>query len=383
MRGTDHNLRIREWAAQVFLPIGAAMHEAGDQVWYDVAQLSAMEAAASGTTCLIENSINFGKYHAIAMATALRDFGIRGAVARGAEDSSQLSEGQVNPTDHEIKTMQEFLETWQKEEDDLVAAWVGPTGIDGKSWGGCSAALLGELKKLSNSYGTRYHIHLAGTRTEVENASRMYGLPGSVAIANDVNILDENTSIVHCIWISKEEERIIGDTGAQICHCPSSNELSGAGVIPLISLMKRGINCAIGTDGTPQNGSLDMFREMRQAVLLHRVENQNPSIINHLDAFRMATVNGTKVLGTDKLGIIEPGYLADLVTIRSENNIFLMPIDDPLETLIFACSGGRDVAMTIIDGKVIYKDGEFKTIDAEKIISNVKEKCRWILEKSA
>jgi 5-methylthioadenosine/S-adenosylhomocysteine deaminase len=60
-----------------------------------------------------------------------------------------------------------------------------------------------------------------------------------------------------------------------------------------------------------------------------------------------------------------------------------MPIDDPLETLIFACSGGRDVAMTIIDGKVIYKDGEFKTIDAEKIISNVKEKCRWILEKSA
>jgi hypothetical protein len=45
---------------------------------------------------------------------------------------------------------------------------------------------------------------------------------------------------------------------------------------------------------------------------------------------------------------------------------------------VYAGSGGRDVAMTIVNGKVLYKDGEFKTVDAGKVISTVAEAGKTI-----
>ncbi|MBW1999499.1 MAG: amidohydrolase [Deltaproteobacteria bacterium] len=382
MRGLGHQLKFHNWVDNIILPIGAAMEamEDRDQLYYCLAQLTAMELVASGSTSLLEHSVNFGKYHVIAIARGLSDFGIRGAVAKGAEDFSDLDRGHVGDLEREMKETQEYLEKWQAEKDELIQAWVGPSGIEGKTTGGCTGPLLTELKKLANAYGTHFHTHLAGNIWEVENIRKQKGFAGSVAFGERIGILDERTSLAHCIVISHGEDRILQDTGAKISHCPSCNQICALGVIPLVRLREQGTICGIGTDGAPQNDSLDMIREMRQAVLLQKIHFLDPDIMSHVDAFRMATESGAKILGIENLGKIQPGYLADITIVQVEGNLFLTPMYDPLDTLVYAGSGGRDVAMTMVNGRIVYKDGEFKTIDAEKVISKVEEAALKIRE---
>jgi len=95
--------------------------------------------------------------------------------------------------------------------------------------------------------------------------------------------------------------------------------------------------------------------------------------VSHKYAFKMATENGARVLGIDNLGKIQQGYLADLTAIQVRGNPFLSPLYEPLETIIYAGSGGRDVAMTMVNGKVLYEDGAFKTVDPEKVLSVIEE----------
>jgi 5-methylthioadenosine/S-adenosylhomocysteine deaminase len=93
--------------------------------------------------------------------------------------------------------------------------------------------------------------------------------------------------------------------------------------------------------------------------------------VTHGQAFRMATEAGAKVLGVENLGRIEPGYQADIVAVRADGNPFLTPMYEPLETLIYAGSGGRDVAMTMVNGRILYRDGEFTTMDSGRVVAEV------------
>jgi 5-methylthioadenosine/S-adenosylhomocysteine deaminase len=94
----------------------------------------------------------------------------------------------------------------------------------------------------------------------------------------------------------------------------------------------------------------------------------------------MATESGAKVLGIDNLGKIDPSYIADITAVQVRGNPFLTPLYDPLETLIYAGSGGRDVAMTMVNGRVLYMDGDFLTADSEKVVSMVQEASERIRE---
>ncbi len=166
---------------------------------------------------------------------------------------------------------------------------------------------------------------------------------------------------------------ILAETNAKIAHCPSCNQICAIGVLPLVELLGKGVDVGIGTDGAPQNDSLDMFRDMRQTVLLQRITRMQADAISHLQAFRMATEAGATVLGVSNLGKINPGYIADLTAVRVVDNPYLTPMYDPLETLVYAGSGGRDVVMTMVDGRVLYMNGEFRTVDSKKVIAEVVE----------
>jgi len=377
MRGRGHDLPFHDWCDRLVFPAAEAMEEEGDELYYALAQLAAMENAASGTTAFVEHSVNFSKFHAYTMAKGMSDFGIRGAVARGAEDFSVIDRGHVGTLEQQISETREFLQGWKKEGEDLVQAWVGPSGGK-RTVGGCTNEGLQKLKKLADSYDTRYHIHLAGTEQEIENVRRDTEFPGSIAMAKDLGLLDERTSLAHCIWMVNDEKEILKETGAQIAHCPSCNQICAIGVLPLADLLERGVTVALGTDGGPQNDSYDMYRDMRQAVLLQRIHLMKADAVRHAQAFRMATEHGAKVLGIDNLGKLDPGYLADIVAVKVEGNPFLTPMYDPLETLVYAGSGGRDVSMTMIDGKVVYREGEFTTVDADSVISTVVEASRRV-----
>jgi len=372
-RGRGHDFEFPDWMNHLVYPVNQVMEEEEEDLFYYLAQLSAMEAIASGTTAFIDNSVNFTKRHVISVARAMEDMGFRGAVSKDAVDSSPMDRGFTGPLEDELKAEEEFLKTWQGEGSELVQAWVGPNGTAKKPNGGATDELLVRLKELANRYDTHLHIHLAGTKWEIENVRKKTGFVGSIAMAHNLGILDERTSLAHCIWLDESEIDILAETGAQPVHCPSCNQICAIGVMPLVQMIEKGVESALGTDGAPQNDSLDMIRDMRQTVLLQRITHMDADIVSHKYAFKMATENGARVLGIDNLGKIQQGYLADLTAIQVRGNPFLSPLYEPLETIIYAGSGGRDVAMTMVNGKVLYEDGAFKTVDPEKVLSVIEE----------
>ena len=372
-RGRGHDFEFPDWMNHLVYPVNQVMEEEEEDLFYYLAQLSVMEAIASGTTAFIDNSVNFTKRHVISVARAMEDMGFRGAVSKDAVDSSPMDRGFTGPLEDELKAEEEFLKSWQGEGSELVQAWVGPNGTAKKPNGGATDELLAKLKELANRYDTHLHIHLAGTKWEIDNVRRKTGFVGSIAMAHKLGILDERTSLAHCIWLDESEIDILAETGAQPVHCPSCNQICAIGVMPLVEMIKKGVESALGTDGAPQNDSLDMIRDMRQTVLLQRIVHMDADIVSHKYAFKMATENGAKVLGIENLGKIQQGYLADLTAIQVKGNPFLSPLYEPLETIIYAGSGGRDVAMTMVNGKVLYEDGKFKTVDPEKVLSVIEE----------
>lgn len=372
-RGRGHDFEFPDWMNLLVYPVNQVMEEEEEDLFYYLAQLSAMEAIASGTTAFIDNSVNFTKRHVISVARAMEDMGLRGAVSKDAVDSSPMDRGFTGPLEDELKAEEEFLKTWQGERSELVQAWVGPNGTAKKPNGGATDELLVKLKELANRYDTHLHIHLAGTRWEIENVRKQTGFVGSIAMAHNLGILDERTSLAHCIWLDESEIDILAETRAQPVHCPSCNQICAIGVMPLVQMIEKGVESALGTDGAPQNDSLDMIRDMRQTVLLQRITHMDADIVSHKYAFKMATENGAKVLGIRNLGKIQQGYLADLTAIQVRGNPFLSPLYEPLETIIYAGSGGRDVAMTMVNGKVLYEEGTFKTVDPEKVLSVIEE----------
>lgn len=82
---------------------------------------------------------------------------------------------------------------------------------------------------------------------------------------------------------------------------------------------------------------------------------------------QMATINGAKALGFDKVGMIKESYKADLIMIdiNNENHI---PYNDILSSLCFS-TYESDIKNVIIDGNIVYRDGKFNNVDRENIMS--------------
>jgi len=143
MRDLGHDLPFHNWCDMLVFPTAEAMEAEGEELYYNLAQLTAMEAVASGTTAFIEYSVNFAKRHSLTFAKTMSDMGFRGAVAKGAEDFSVLDRGHVGTLEREIRETREFLDSWRSSDPDgLVQAWVGPSGGK-RTVGGCTNEGLG------------------------------------------------------------------------------------------------------------------------------------------------------------------------------------------------------------------------------------------------
>ena len=139
--------------------------------------------------------------------------------------------------------------------------------------------------------------------------------------------------------------------------------------------MERGINVALGTDGAASNNNLNMFEEMHLASILHNGYHQNPLLMQPEEVLKMATVNGARLQGRNDTGALEAGKKADVVAIDFRGRAHLYPAFEPMTTLVYAAQGS-DVSMTMVDGKILYEDGKFTTLNPEKVIQNARAAIR-------
>jgi 5-methylthioadenosine/S-adenosylhomocysteine deaminase len=210
-------------------------------------------------------------------------------------------------------------------------------------------------------------IHIAETSGEVDDLLKETGRR-AVQQLKHLRLLEPRLSAVHCVHINHGEIDALAESGALVVHCPKSNMKLADGAAPVSRMRSAGIPVSIATDGCASNDLLDMWEEMRAAVMLARVSENDPSALSPRDAFRMATVEAARTARVNA-GELEPGKLADVAILELKAG-HLQPFheQDIFNSLVF-CGKSSDVRDTIIHGEVVMRDRKITRVNEKDLLA--------------
>ena len=178
--------------------------------------------------------------------------------------------------------------------------------------------------------------------------------------------LGPQTLLVHGVQIAAADRAIIRDSGVAWAHCPKSNAKLGNGIAPLGLLREcypaGEARIGLGSDSVASNNTMDLFEEMRFAVLAQRARGRKITAMSARQAVEMATIGGARALGmSEKIGTLTPGKQADVIAVRLDG-IAALPAHDPYSALVYSADA-RDVEMAMIAGQPLYDRGGFTAVD--------------------
>lgn len=215
-----------------------------------------------------------------------------------------------------------------------------------------------------NMLGGRMHIHLSETRREHDACVAKYGKTPAKWFL-DLGTFDAPTAAAHCVWVTDEDMDILKEKDVSVVHNPTSNLKLGSGFAPIPRMLEKGIRVTIGTDGAASNNNLNMMEEVHLAAIMHNGYHLDPVIMNPSQVLKMATANGAALQGRADTGALTVGKKADLIAFQMARP-HMMPDFNALALLAYSAQGS-DVCLTMVDGKILYENGEYLTLDAEKI----------------
>ncbi|WP_126664471.1 5'-deoxyadenosine deaminase [Haloterrigena salifodinae] len=358
-RGIADDSELLEWLFEYVLPMEASLSPEEMEI---AAKLGYLEMIESGTTTCVDHlSVN----HAERAFEAAGEIGIRGVLGKVLMDQ-RSPDALLEDTDEALAESRELIEEYHGAFDDRIRYAVTPRFAVS-----CSEACLRGARELADEYdGVRIHTHASENRGEIETVEEDTGMR-NIYWLDEVGLTGEDVVLAHCVWTDESERELLAETGTHVTHCPSSNMKLASGVAPVVDYIERGINVALGNDGPPCNNTLDPFTEMRQGSLLQKVDTLDPVAAPAATLFEMATINGAKVAGFDRLGALHEGWRADVVGLDTDLTR-ATPLHDPLSHLVFGAHGD-DVVFTMVDGNVLVDDGEVTSVDADAIREQASE----------
>ncbi len=227
-----------------------------------------------------------------------------------------------------------------------------------------SSELMRDSAVLAREYGVSMHTHLAENRDDVNYSRERYGRTPA-RYAEDLGWLGPDVWHAHCVKLDREGIGLFGASGTGVAHCPCSNMRLGSGVAPIGRLRRAGAPVGIGVDGSASNDAAHVLSEARQAMLLQRVRF-GPDAMTAREALEIATLGGARVLGRQDIGALSPGMAADLAIFDLNTIAFTGARHDPVAALIFC--GPIAAAYTIVNGRVVVREGRLTTIDLEPLM---------------
>ena len=244
--------------------------------------------------------------------------------------------------------------------------------------GECSDEFFSGCAKLSRDLGVGLHTHLAETKVQAVSACKRWGKT-LVAHLAEIGVLGPSFVGGHGVWITDADMRLLAESGASIAHNPASNLKLGAGIAPVQELREHGVTVGIGADGSMSSDNQNMFEAMRFAALVNKVRfpHEPDRWLGAHDVWAMATTAGARVLGmAEDIGAIAAGKKADIILLKS-NSIFLRPMNNVLNSLVYAESGA-DVEAVLVGGRVVVEQGRVTTVDEEAL----RDRAQVALEES-
>jgi 5-methylthioadenosine/S-adenosylhomocysteine deaminase len=349
-RGLGDDLALMDWLQKYIFPaeaktVSPAFVRTGTN-------LAALEMIRSGTTTYVDMY-----YFEEEIARATKAAGLRGVLGQTV---IEFPVADAKTPAAALARAETFIREFQK--DELITPAVAPHAVYTND-----AATLTAARDLAVKYNVPLLIHLAETDDENRmSLERHKARP--VAALTALDFWKARVIAAHGVWIQPEEISVLKANGVGVSHNPESNMKLASGTAPVLQYLEAGVAVGLGTDGAASNNDLDMFEAMRQAAFLHKLTSKDPRALSARTALEMATLGGARVIGQDKrLGSLETGKLADLIIVRMDQPR-QTPMYDPISHLVYV-TRGDDVMTTIVNGRVLMRDGKVLTLDQAAVLA--------------
>lgn len=225
--------------------------------------------------------------------------------------------------------------------------------------------------------GLRMHLHASETRSEHEECKQRHDGLTPVRYFESLGVLDVPVTAAHCVWVDDGDIDVLAERGVFVAANPASNMKLGSGFAPVAKMLARGVNVCLGTDGMASNNNHDMMQDMYLLALTAKGSTNDPAVVTPKQALTAATRVGALSQGRDDCGYVAVGAKADLCVLDTSGPSWA-PMTNPLVNVVYA-GHGADVCLTMCDGVVVYREGEWPTLDIERAKAEVEARTKRII----
>ena len=360
LRGLGEDMDFMAWRDRVLYPFSARLD--ADGIYLGAAFAFAEMLIHGATTCVDFFYLqDAGNDNARAVIRAARDTGIRLVLARTMYDwEGAPARYRESPADAARRTRELHAE---HAGDPLVTVQPAP-----HSPHGASPAMIRAGWEVAEALDTPFHIHVAEGQYEGQRTLAEHGAT-PLRYLDALGVLGPRTIGVHCVWLDDAEIALMGERGAGLAYCPSSNMALGDGITRITEMRARGIRIGLGTDGGCTNNRLSVFEEMRMASLLQKVRHLDGTRLPAEETFAMGTTGGAGLLRLPA-GAIAPGRLADLVAVDL-GHPSLHPRANLIKSVVYAMSH-QAVTDVWVHGRHVVAAQHLVTLDQEDLLARVR-----------
>lgn len=348
LRGNADDLHLQTWLEDKIWPL-EAKYTPEHARWG--AKLSILEMIRTGTTTFVDMYAFTDE-----IANAVEEAGLRGVLCRAV-----FGFGTEELRQSKLKDAADFAKRWNNGANARITTMLSP-----HSPYTCSPEYISQIIDKSIELNVPLHTHISETKFEVEKNIKDYGATPVVHLDN-LGFFDRPSLVAHAVHVNDEDIQILAAKDVKVSHNIISNLKLGSGIAPVGKMLEKGVAVSLGTDSAASNNNLDLFEEVKAVATVHKGFAQDASLITAQQALRMATIHGAESLWLEeRIGSLEVGKDADFIVVNS-NQSFYYPKHNPISHLVYSGSG-RDVRDVYVQGKQIMDNGQFKTIDEEKVL---------------
>lgn len=340
-RSFADDLPLSSWLNDKIFPLEAKLN--GDDI-YKLSKLAFLEYLTSGITACFDMY-----YFPENMAKASVNFGFRTVMC-----------GAVNNFKESVEKLEEYYNKYNNY-DELVSYKLGFHAEYTTS-----KEIMQGISQLAEKYSAPVFMHSSETKSEVEGCIERYG-KSPTALFDELGLFNYGGGAYHSVWVDDNDLEIYKKRGVWAVINAGSNCKLASGIAPVSKMMDLGINLAIGTDGPASNNALDIFREMYLIAATQKINNCDAASTDANAILKAATIGSANCMGLDECDVIDEGKTADLIVIDMHRPN-MQPINNITKNIVY--SGSKEnVKMTMINGKILYENGEFINTDIERIYS--------------
>jgi len=368
-RGAADDLALIDWLKNRVWPMEAAHTKESIRA---SAHLGIAELIKGGTTCALTMET---VRHTEEVLRVVDESGFRATVGKCMMDKGDdVPRALHEETAASIRESVALIEQWHGRGNGRIRCCFAPRFAIS-----CTRELLSEVSELARKHKVMIHTHSSENKNECEIVEAETGRR-NVAYLDSLGISGAHVLLAHCIHLDTEEMETLSRTKTNVAHCPSSNLKLGSGLARVAEMLARKIPVSLGADGAACNNRLDMFTEMRTAALLQKLAH-GPEVLSAAQVLRMATIDGARALGLEnEIGSLEVGKRADVIVVDL-NQLHSSPKQDVISSLVYSAQPA-DVRVTIIDGRVVMRNGELITMNEGVVIEEANREANALAERA-